>query len=82
MRTHITIKEFLSIPLLEDVHSEQLYEVRARLEHLGKILVLWNTRKLECKDAMNKIWMVFREAREEAWRKQCETLKKTKKMKP
>jgi len=70
-----TIDRFLDIPFLENLDDPAiLYEVRSRLEHVGKLLVLWNVRKIEDREALFKIRNVLKEVQVRAWAKRKEIL--------
>lgn len=70
------ITDFLEAPYLEDVDPMVLYEVRSRLQHVGKLLIMWDIRQLKSRQALRKIGMVLREVRDEAWKKYLEQQKR------
>jgi len=73
-REKTTINRFLD-PSLEDLDDPAtLYELRSRLDHVGKLLVLWNARRLEDREALFKIMSVLREFQVRAWARRKEIL--------
>lgn len=58
--------------LLNEMYPEEtdphiLYELREKLTKLSKICCEWNRRKLDSKEAMYQIWMLFEKQNLREW---------------